>query len=150
MSRYNNRNNDYRNHNNHNNLNYKQKVINNNNKNNNGNNFNPNNSIRIVEKKEYQRNKSIIEHKKIMKIFNEKFNPKVKKLFSFDDILTMRINRDRIGVSIYFYRYFPDNFDYFSDPDEGIMRISKLLPIFSRLSIFITNQTYGVNMENIN
>ena len=102
--------------------------------------------IKIL-KKDYLRNKSIIEQAKIKKIFNEKFNEKVKNLISFDDILTMRINRERVGFSIYFYRYFPDGFDYFNDPDEGINRKSKLLPIFGKLAIFITNQWFGVEWK---
>ena len=111
------------------------------NNNNNVNNFNPNNSRRTVEKKDYLRSKSIIEHKKIMSIFDNHFNNDVKDLFTFDDILTLRINRDRVGFSIYFYRYFPDSFDYFNDPEEGIRRISKVLPIFSKLAVFISNQS---------
>ena len=31
-----------------------------------------------------------------MKIFNDKFNDKIKKLITFDDILTLRINRERV------------------------------------------------------
>ena len=126
---------------NHNRRNYVQVAGNkNNNKNNKNNLFNPNKNGRIIHKREYLKNKGVIEHNKIQKIISTSFSKRVQSLLNFDDILSLRIIKDRIGFSVYFFRYFTDGFDYFDDVDEGLNRLISILPVFEKLSVFITNQ----------
>ena len=116
--------------------------------NNSRNSFRPkaNESNQDKEKKAYLRQKGKIEHKKILKMVNEDFNEKVKEFITFNDILSMRIRNNRVYVTMYWFRHFPDNTDWLEYPQRCINKISSICPLFKRLSVWISGQSaYGKN-----